>query len=230
MKIVRNEKLISRNSQIGKITTILSLAVLGGGMYLTFTRPELGNYALTALLVGFLLSQVGIYYSNRWGRRPRPDEIIDTALKGFGDAYHLYHYTTRVSHLLIGPAGVWVLIPKHQSGTIVYSKNRWRKTGVGIFGAYLNIFAQEGLGRPDIEIGSEIEAMQRYFDKKMPDQEIPAIQAALIFNHPKVNILVENAPSPTLLAKQLKDHLRKEAKTKPISSEMIATLQKLFED
>ncbi|MBG7609756.1 MAG: hypothetical protein IZT55_02705 [Anaerolineae bacterium] len=230
MKIVRNEKLISRNAQIGKITTILSLAVLGGGMYLTFTRPELANYALGALLAGFLLSQVGIYFSNRWGRRPRPDEILDTALKGFGDNYHLYHYITRVSHLLVGPAGVWILIPKHQSGTIGYSKNRWRKTGVGIFGAYLNIFAQEGLGRPDIEIKSEIDSLNRYFVNKMPDQEIPKVQAALLFSHPKVNILVENAPSPTLLPKQLKDHLRKEAKTKPISSEMLKTIQLLFEE
>ena len=230
MKIARNEKLITRNAQIGKITTILSLAVLGGGMYLTFTRPELANIALAALLIGFLLSQVGIHYSNRWGRRPRPDEILDTALKGFGDDYHLYHYTTRVSHLLVGPAGVWVLIPKHQSGTIVYSRKRWRKTGVGIFGTYLNIFAQEGLGRPDIEVDSEIEAMQRYLVKKLPDQEIPDVRAALIFNHPKVNILVEGAPAPTLLAKQLKDHLRKEAKTKPISSEMIETTQMVLED
>jgi hypothetical protein len=230
MKIIRNEKLISRNAQIGKFTTILSLAVLGGGMYLTFTRPELGNYALIALLVGFLLSQVGIYYSNRWGRRPRPDEILDTALKGFGDTYHLYHYSTRASHVLVGPAGVWVLIPKHQSGTIVYTKKRWRKTGVGIFGAYLNIFAQEGLGRPDIEIGSEIEAVQRYLLKKMPELKIPTIHAALIFNHPKVNILVENTPFPTLLAKQLKDLLRKEAKTKPISTDMMKTIQELFEE
>jgi len=230
MKIIRNDKLVTRNAQIGKITTILSLTVLGGGMYLTFTRPELGNWAISALLIGFVLSQVGIYFSNRWGRRPRPDEIIDGALKGYGDNYHLYHYTTRASHLLVGPAGVWVLIPKHQSGTIIYKKNRWRKTGVGIFGAYLNIFAQEGLGRPDIEIDSEIEALQRYLTKKMPDQDIPTIQAALIFTHPKINILTENPSSPTLQPKQLKDYFRKEAKNKPIAADMVRKIQVLLEE
>ncbi|MEN8174065.1 MAG: hypothetical protein ABFS03_14440, partial [Chloroflexota bacterium] len=221
---------VNRNAQIGKITTILSLVVLGSGMYITFTRPELSSWAISALLIGFLFSQIGIYYSNRWGRHPRPDEIIDGALKGYGDDYHLYHYSTKASHLLVGPAGVWVLLPKHQSGTIVFKRNRWRKTGVGIFGAYLNIFGQEGLGRPDIEIEAEIGGLKRDLKKKMPDQEIPAVQAALIFTHPKINILTIDPPSPTLKPKQLKDYLRKEAKKKPITLDMVKKIQAVLEE
>ena len=56
------------------------------------------------------------------------------------------------AHLLVGPVGVWVLMPRHQAGRITYdeNKNRWRQKG-GNF--YLKIFAQENLGRPDLEIG-----------------------------------------------------------------------------
>ena len=82
MRIIKNEKIIKRNAKIGSIVTILSLVILGGGMYITFTNPELLNISVIALLVGFILSQVGIFFTTRWGRRPRPDELLDQALKG----------------------------------------------------------------------------------------------------------------------------------------------------
>ena len=159
MNIHRNEKLVKRNATIGKITSIISLAILGSGMYVTFKQPENVTLSLSALMVGFLLSQMGIYYTNRWGRSPRPDELIDAALKGFSKQYSLYHYVAPASHVLVGPAGIWVLIPKHQRGTIVYTKNRWRKRGGGVLSAYMTLFAQEGLGRPEFEIASESDAL-----------------------------------------------------------------------
>jgi len=36
MIIVRNEKLIKRNTQIGKYSGIIAIVILGGGMYLSF--------------------------------------------------------------------------------------------------------------------------------------------------------------------------------------------------
>lgn len=226
MNIIRNEKLIKRNSTLGKIISIVSLAILGGGMFITFRQPDQIGLSLTALMVGFVLSQMGIYYTNRWGRSPRPDEQIDAALKGFGKQYNLYHYTTRTSHVLVGPAGIWVLIPKHQRGTITYSRNRWRKRGGGILSVYLSVFAQEGLGRPDLEIVSETDALQRQLTKRLPeDYELPPIEVAMIFTHPEVDIQVEDAPNLALPGKKLKDHLRKVAKEKPLSATDVATIK-----
>ena len=61
MKIIKNETLIKRNAKIGSWTSLAALAVLGGGMYLSFTRPELFAYSLIALLLGFTLTQIGMY-------------------------------------------------------------------------------------------------------------------------------------------------------------------------
>lgn len=226
MKITRNEKLISRNAQIGKITSIVSLLILGAGMYITFTQPERVSLSLLALLVGFLLSQVGIYFTNRWGRTPRPDEEIDRTLKGFGQDYHLYHYSTPASHVLVGPAGIWAFVPKSISGTIVYNqkKERWQKKGGGILSFYLKIFAQESLGRPELELPAERGKLQQYLDEQLPDADV-SVQAALIFSHENVDIQVADAPFPTLHAKQLKDYLRKQAKQKPIASYEIEAVQ-----
>lgn len=218
MKIIRNEKQIKRNANIGKITSFVAMGVLAVGMYITFQQPEKIGLSLSALMVGFLLSQVGIYYTNRWGRSPRPDEQIDAALKGFSKEYNLYHYATPASHVLVGPAGIWVLIPKHQRGTITYSKKRWRKRGGGLLSMYMSIFAQEGLGRPDMELVSESDALRRALAKRLPeDYELPSVEAALVFTHPDVDIQVKDAPAPTLSTKKLKDYLRKIAKEKRVT-------------
>ena len=218
MKIIRNEKQIKRNATIGKFTSFTAMGILAVGMFITFQQPERMGLSLMALMVGFLLSQVGIYYTNRWGRSPRPDEQIDAALKGFSKEYSLYHYATPASHVLVGPAGIWVIIPKHQRGTITYSKKRWRKRGGGFLAMYMAVFAQEGLGRPDMEVVSESDALRRMLTKQLPeDFEIPSIEAALVFTHPEVDIQVQDAPAPTLQAKKLKDFLRKIAKTKPVN-------------
>ncbi len=217
MKIIRNEKQIKRNANIGKFTSFTAMGILAVGMFITFQQPEKIVLSLTALMVGFVLSQVGIYYTNRWGRSPRPDEQLDAALKGFSKDYNLYHYRTSASHLLVGPAGIWVLIPKHQRGTITYNGKRWRKRGGGLLSVYMSIFAQENLGRPDIEVASEVDALRRQLAKRLPeDYEIPPVEAALVFSHPEVDIQVEDAPVPTLTAKKLKDYLRKIAKDKPV--------------
>lgn len=226
MNVVIDEKLIKRNARIGQILTIVSLATLGAGMFITFQKPDMLPLSIGALLVGFLLSQVGIYFTNRWGRSPRPDEQISLALKGLDKRYALYHYQTPASHVLVGPAGVWVLIPKHQRGTITYRKNRWRQSGGGFIQNYLKIFAQEGIGRPDLEIESDIEGLTKFLRKNtLEGTEIPEIHAALIFSHPDIDIQADEAPVLTLPTKKLKDQIRKTAKAKSLTPEIVSIIQ-----
>ena len=227
MDITTNERLINRNARIGQITSIIGLVVLAGGMFISFTRPEYFTISLIALLVGFGLSQIGIYFGNRWGRRPRPDEILNTALKGLDGRYSLYHYSTPTSHLLVGPAGVWILMPRQQAGTITYdeSKKRWRQKGGNL---YLKIFAQENLGRPDLEIGSELHAISSFLEKNLPEEEVPDVNAALILTNEKVVVDADNAPAPTLDVRKLKDFIRKTAKGKPISSNLVDDVKEVF--
>jgi len=231
MNILINEKLVKRNARIGQVLTIFSLAILASGMYLSFQRPDLFGLSVIALLVGFLASQIGIYYTNRWGRRPRPDEMLTAALKGMDKRYALFHYLTPTSHLLVGPAGIWILIPKTQRGVITYEKNRWRQRGGGFLATYLKIFAQESIGRPDLEVAAETDALGRYLEKHLDGVELPEIKTALVFMHPDADVQVDDeaAPTPTLLAKKLKDFIRKAAKDGGGSLETIKLVRGLFE-
>jgi hypothetical protein len=226
MKIVTNEKLIKRNSTIGQVATISSLVILGGGFFLSVQSrdPNMIGVMWGALLLGFLLSQLGIYFGNRWGRRPRPDEVIDQSLKGMDDRYAIYHYTTPAAHVLVGPAGVWVLGVFTQAGKIIYDakKKRWQQKGGNIAQKYLRVFAQEGLGRPELEIEIDLEKITKHLQSKLPEGELPEIQAALVFIHPNADLSeVGEPPIPTLVGKDLKEYLRKTTKGKALSAEQI---------
>jgi hypothetical protein len=225
MKTIKNEKLIKRNGQIGQYTSIGALVVLGVGMYISFARADLFVWSLTALVLGFAMTQIGMFFTSRWGRSPRPDEQLDAGLKGLPNDDAIYHYVMPVSHLYVGSAGVWVLLPLHQRGKIVYQKNRWKVSGGGFMQGYLSIFGQEGLGRPELEIVSEIDSVKKYFAKKLDNEnEVPEINGALVFTNDLVEIEQNDSPNPALKIKQLKDFMRQKAKEKPLGT---LTLEKL---
>jgi hypothetical protein len=169
-------------------------------------------YSMVALVFGFLLTQIGLYMGNRWGRSPRPDEQLDAGLKGLPGEFTIYHYTAPAANLLVGPAGVWVLLVYRQRGAVTYVKNRWRVGGGGLLQAYMSIFGQEGIGRPDVDAENEIRAVKKFLATHLDENEIPAVNAALIFTNELVEIQTDDAPLPAMKLKQLKDYMRQKAK------------------
>lgn len=224
MKIISDTKLIKRNKKIGQYTTFAALAVLGIGLYYSFTQPEQISITFGALLLGFIMTQVGIYFSNRWGKSPRPDEVITAALKGLENQYSLYHYTAGVPHLLAGPTGVWGIIPVSVGGTIKYdeTKMRFRQKG-GNF--YFKLFGQENLGRPEAEAQYVAADFAKFVKKNFPDVEIPEIQTLIVFTNKNAILEVTNSPFPTVTLEKLKEFIRKSSKSEPAQMAAIQTLQ-----
>jgi hypothetical protein len=229
MNILTNEKTIRRNSKIGSILMIAGFLLIGGAMYLSFRMSDIqfakdnANYfwwMTGALFGGFIAFQIGTYFTNRFGRRPRPDEMLAAGLKGLAKDYTLYNLLTPVNHLLVGPAGVWIIEPYYQRGRIGYERGRWTQKGGGFFVAYMKIFAQEGLGRPDLEIKADLDSLREAF-KKALGEEAPAINAALVFTDPRSEVEAGDAPFPTMKMKDLKEFLRKYAKEHPFPAAQI---------
>jgi hypothetical protein len=243
MNIIRNDKLIRRNKLIGQITSAGGFIGVFGGTFISLRNLLTGGnttaitssfeqdimlIAYPALIVGFILVQIGFYFKNRWGTQPRPDELIDQALKGLDSKYTIYHYAAPTSHLLLGPSGVWVLLPYYQQGTISYAKKRWQQRNTSLFYGYLKIFGQESLGRPDLEVSAEIQSLKDFLNKHLPEDKVPSIDAALVFTHPKVIIDINEAETPpaeTIAIAKLKDAVRKSAKTRHLSDEKIKLIQ-----
>ena len=237
MKIIKNEKLIKRNAKIGQYASLAGLLLVIGTMFFLFqfvTKPESATQTNTFILWGVLflgiaLSQISMYFGTRWGRRP--DEALDKVLKGLPGDFTIYHYSSPVPHLLVGAAGIWLLLPYHLRGKVTYKNNRWRVAGGGFSQSYLRLFGQDTIGRPDIEIGSQANALEKFLKKKLDDgQEIPPISAALIFLDEQTEINTEDSPLPAMQIKKLKDFLRKAAKETPFPLTELARIKSALPD
>jgi hypothetical protein len=230
MKIIKNQKLIQRNGKIGQYLSLGALAVLGIGMYISFNKPEWFGYSVLSLLLGFALTQVGMYMGNRWGRSPRPDEKIDSGLKGLHSEFNMYHYSTPASHFLLGPAGAWVLLPYHQRGKVEFKNNRWRLSGGGLLQGYMRIFGQEGLGQPHADAKSEVTSLQKFLAKHLDPGDVPLVQALVVFTNDDIELQAGEAPIPVLKLKQLKDFMRQHSKNRAISSDNIQKIARILDE
>jgi hypothetical protein len=227
VKVIRNDRYIQTRSKVGRYTSLAGLAVLMGGMLLSFFRPQLIMISFVCLLIGFVLSQVGIYYGNRFVRADRPDEVLTKSLKGLDDRYTLYHYTLPTPHVLLGPDACYVLAVQTQSGKITARGDRWRQSlGWRWLFAWM---AQEGIGNPPRTAQLEAESLRRYLAKKLPDVTA-SLTPVVVFSHPDVDLDVADTAVPVIHAKKLKDWLRGAGKGQGLASGTRTELQKLFGD
>jgi hypothetical protein len=229
MKIIKNEKLIERNSKLGNYISLGALAILGAGMYISFSKPEWFAYSIVCLVVGYILTQVGMYMGNRWGRSPRPDEKIDAGLKGLHSDFNMFHYVAPAPHLLVGPSGLWVLIPFQQRGKAEFNGRRWKLSGGGFIQSYMKIFGQEGIGNPQAEANAEIASVQKILEKNLEGQEIPEIHALLVFTSDDIELEANDSPVPAIKLKQLKEFMRQAGKGRVLRSEGITKITSIFQ-
>lgn len=75
----------------------------------------------------------------------------------------------------------------------------------------MNFFAQDNIGNPEQDIAVSTKRLLKELGK-IPELELPEIKSALIFSDENAVIEAENAPVPTLHARQLKKLIRKETK------------------
>ncbi|HAE85866.1 MAG TPA: hypothetical protein DCG78_05080 [Anaerolineaceae bacterium] len=224
MNIIRNDKFIKRNKTIGQICTYGSLIILIIGLVLAFggdISRILWSYA--ALIVGFILSQIGMYFTNRFGRNPRFDEIFATALEKLRREYTFYVYTSPIPMLLVGPCHIWVPIPLTARGKISYINGKWKQQGGNFL---MKVFGQEGIGKPDREALAD-EAVIRSFlaSKGIPEEEQPPINHVLVVLMKNTQIGdVSEAPIPLVDLPELKRYIRRidrESCEKPLSEEQL---------
>jgi len=162
--------------------------------------------------------------ANRWGKSPRPDEIIIQALKGLDNRYTLYNFTTGVSHLLVGPIGECIINPYHHKGEISYNPeiNKYlQKGGPNFIAKY---FAQEGLPNITREVFSLKMELNKYFDENSIQIEEEPVVINLFYSD-DIILNTNNAPEINLKSNKLKNFIRKHAKMAKIPPEKIEKLR-----
>jgi len=227
MRLITHQKLVKRNLWIGKYSFIGGMVLLVGAFFLNLyalSQPQetqLVTYAFAAFITGFGLTNLGTFFNNRWGRRP--DTRLADALRGLDDRYTLYNYRLGASHVLVGPSGVHVLLPKFQTGAITYANGKWINPGQRR-GLFFGMMARDPLGNPATEAAAEVESLNSFLKKRAPEVSL-APQALIVFMHPHAEVSAKDSPVPALYFKQLKEHLRRHPKGPTLSAQAQAELE-----
>ncbi|NPV40288.1 MAG: hypothetical protein HPY72_02960 [Anaerolineae bacterium] len=222
MRISNNQKFIDRNKKISQIIlySALGLLVLGFVWSLKNTNVEQNLTAYYILIPAYLLVQVAISMANKWGRSPRPDEIIALSLKGLNNQYSLYNFNAGVPHLLVGPAGIWIINPYYHSGVISYNADKKRYVQKGGPNFFAKTFAQEGIPSIERECKNLLADYHDYVKSKKLDIAIEP-QVVNFYYSEKVDLQVKDAPQLNIQADKFKDYLRQAAKKPLLSDEEI---------
>ncbi len=189
MKIVIDHKYIQRNGMIGKILRWISLACMVIGLVAVFSDEISSNQTLFfsfffIMIIGVLLSSVSGYFSSRFGKSPRPDELIDKSLKGLDDRFRIYHYQTQIPHLLSSPIGYWSIIPTFVDGEIIFDdqKNNWLHKK----NTFLNrVLQKEYFPNPKTEYTHHFKEFKKLIESKGVN-EIPEFNLVILLLHKNV--------------------------------------------
>lgn len=208
MRVIANTKLIRRRSRLGMIASLAGIAILAVGMFVALgsrERPALSWAPLVSLLAGFLLAQFGSYNLRRWGRSPRPDQVIEESMKGFDDRYSFFAWALPAPYVLLSPQGIYTFTTRDQTGQITTTGSTW-KTKFSLARSFL-LFAQEGLGNPTEEARGQAARLQQWLQAKLPEVSA-TVQPIIVFVDPRVNLQVTDPAVPVLDTKSVKKWLR----------------------
>lgn len=191
---------MSNIMSIGGLFTLLASVVL------PLFAPAMSSLSLILMIAGLGVSMVGIYFANRWVRKPRPEDQLNKAFKSLSDSNHLYHYLSLpCDHILLSPGGVVILETVGLGGIFAYRKGKWKESMT--MGRAVRWIVEEHLGDP-IRAAQEAEGYLRHQLSKMgiPEGKVP-IKPVVVFTHPAVELEVENSPIPVVQVDKLRKHI-----------------------
>jgi hypothetical protein len=206
MRAIIDTEKVKRRAGLANLASVGGLLTLLASILLPLWRPQIASYSTILMIIGLAVSMTGIYYANRWVKRPRPEHSLNQALKGLSDRYRLYHYPRLpIDHLLLTPGGVIVIESVNLEGSFSYHDGRWREQ-MNI-GRALRWIVEEHLGDPvKSALGAE-NHLKQLLDKRLPEHTIPC-KSIVVFTHPRARLDVKTAQIPVCRVDKLRRQLQ----------------------
>jgi hypothetical protein len=230
MVILRDDDNIAKLKKRGQRASIIGFLFLVAGFALLFIFPEnqlVLLYQLLALLAGYALTQYGLSLTHRYSISPRPDEVLDDAVKSVARDGRMYHYLLPASHVLLTKAGPIVFVLKYQTGNISAVGDKWRQTGIG----FKRFFGQEGLGNPAKDAEKMITALANYIRENAAEVKEVPVGAMIVFTSKNIgNLSVADSNIPAMHYSKVKGYLRQKRDKKSLPSSDYAALQRAFDE
>ncbi len=203
MKIVIDGEKVRRRARFANAASVGGLLMLLASTILPYFVRGVELMASVLLVLGLFVAMLGVYYANRWVRKPRPEAVLDNELKSLSNSYRLFHYAHKAAdHLLLTPFGVTVLETVNLEGRFQYKNGRWHE--YMRLGRAIRYIVEEHLGDPIKAAFSAKEYLQRELREKIEGGEEIPVNAVVVFTHPRCVLELDETPIPVVKAAQLK--------------------------
>jgi hypothetical protein len=201
MRIVRHESYIAKRKRSATILALIGFLLLIGTLFIAL-NPALILPSYIAMLVGFVIFNIGMQQVGKWRRNPRNDQVIDFRLKPLSDRYTMVHFADvggkRLDHILVHPGGATVIVSREIDGEIERKKNRWRKRSGGLR-RFLS-FSGPQLGDPDLEVDTGTKVLETFLTDNQMEVDVTG---AIVFVHPGTEFDIEDPVHPVLHGDEL---------------------------
>jgi hypothetical protein len=229
MRLVADEKYISRRDAIGRYAGIASLVTVVGAALFIFV---IQSFSSAAMLIAFcailgasmIFSFFAGFYGERFTGPLAHHSNVRDALKGLDSRFTLFQYVLPASHVLLGPDGLTVIVVRSHGGKIVYD-GKWSHRQRGR--VLRELAGQERFGRPEQEVEQQIERMNGFLEENLPGADVP-VQGAVFFVNPEAEIKLKNPPVPVFYGKKLKNWLRGPGMREVLPDDVAGALQALL--
>jgi len=252
MRIYVNNDLIAKKGKLGRRLSMTGLVILGLGMLASFAPGMIKKWidsgntlaqnpvviwvynggwlylSLGALILGFILGQIGNAYMRRFLKPRRPDAVIARALKGFDDRNRLYVWASPAALAFVGPAGVFAIVTRDIAGKISIRDGKIHTPFS--FKKLLTFFGGEEGGRPLEEAQSEAEKLEDWLNEKLGEDAAVVVKPLVVFTNDKADLTIEDANVPILHYKQLKSFLRSQVKNKSINKTTLQQIVRVMDE
>jgi hypothetical protein len=228
MQTVTNTRLVESRGKWGKRLPWIGIVGLFAAVVMPF-RPELELWSLPVMLIGFVVTNLGFYYFNRYVRPPMAQDVLDKELKGLDNRYRLFNFMGPVDHVLITPNGVLAITLRRMGGDIRCTGEKWT-TKTGLL-SKLRVFSEDQLGNPSYELRRDVSRVQKLMEAGLPDaaSEKPVpIGGFVLFSNPDANLTISDPGVRILNSKNLKDYLRKLASGERLSPSRAEAIAKVL--
>jgi len=197
------------------------IALSIGAVVLIFQNESAFLLSLTGVLVGTLLSQVGMVIYGRFGREPRMDEVLDGVMKGLDDEYALFHYYLGTDHALFTPAGPYAILPKLEEGEIIFEDGSWFQITEKKFP--IRRIAKKSLAKIDKEALGAASSFQKKLERILPEHDLE-VKPIIVFLNPQANLGSHETDILVVHGKKLKQALRRLPRGKTLNQEELEQL------
>jgi hypothetical protein len=233
MRKITDFQTINKKAKLSNWFSAIGIILLIGSLFIGYDGIRM-YLSLATTILAFIVVMVGTNLAKKFTGRPRPDELINKALKGLSNDYTLYNHITPVDHLLVGPKGLWIFNTKRSRGTFFYDQKRktYKHVGGGILVQYLKIFNLEGIGNPVKDYQKDTKKIKSLLADKLGKTTDYPIHHVTIVVDELSTVECENAPVPTIHVKALRDYMTNDIQNEEatLSEQQIEQIKALFAD